>query len=458
MIGGFQYFVDVKPDTFCRRSMAGYSPSIQFECDNSRSGSVVLDFGPDCLPQALTSSLLFPRDQILFRMSCFGKWEEGAQTSLILKMQSVTNMFWCLVYRSVTSGEKFSLTLDGSCLRSSAQPGNSVVVSGIMAPYRSYKDSECSKFSDSDCADGRNVCNDPSICHKKCGRCQKHVAASRLCQFSHNLTGTWSTLTPDITITINGSGVSGTYGQFICLRESSEFTYTLLLTGGDDTVCQQIYACAQIENFATDMLVFHLRPVMRNVTGEPTSCEKSPGTMFYGKPSAKDEPKLLISGNQLKVSSCDIPSASVYPTRYKNCKLLVKKCSGDCQTLTVAYDRETCSNRTYTDEHIATNHTCFGTVKFKGQKRGIIAKSWHTEDFHCWLFTSSHLYILEVEKCNPISVELVVSDSNSHREYDPLNTLTVHMEPSENAAHNNLTHSLLTDFLILMLYFMLITH
>ncbi|XP_059166793.1 uncharacterized protein LOC131949043 [Physella acuta] len=458
LIGGFQLYLDVGSDSSCKRSMTSYSPSIQFKCDYTDSGSVVLDFGPDCLPRALAASSVFPREQYLFRMACVGGWEKNEITSLILKMQGVDNMFWCLVYRPFSTAENFHLTLDGSCLRRQIGPGDTNVLSGILVPYLQANHLQCTTSSGSKCKNGKDVCSNPSSCPKQCGRCQKYVDANRFCQFSHNLTGTWSTLSPDIKITINGSGVSGTYGQFSCFKESLKFSYTLVQTGGDDAVCQPTYACAHIENFATDMLVFRIRPSMRNGSGELIPCEKNTGALFYGKPRAKDEPKLLISSSELKVSSCNISSPAVYPTTYKNCKLLVRKCSGDCQTLTVAYDRETCSNKTYRDEQIAANHTCYGTVKFKGQTRGIIAKSWHTDDFHCWLFTSSYLYILAVEDCNPISAERIVSDSNSLREHDPLKTLTIQAEDQENSAHGSLTHSILTDFLLLMLYFIFITH
>ena len=198
--------------------------------------------------------------------------------------------------------------------------------------------------------------------------------------------------------------------------------------GLSDT-CQPQYACARIGTPAPGMLYFSLTSLQRDpLTGEPLIDTRHHHTTMA-----------LLDRSRLKPTPCGVKDNTFLSALPGGCRIAVSSCDGDCDTLTVGFDPETCpesSNRNSNNPpfRIEKTHRCYARLEFSSEVTGVVARS--TEGSGrgelCWVFSKSRLWITSAKNCNKHFVfSLKNKDAKETlMKYDPLNAISMSVSDS----------------------------
>uniref|UniRef100_A0A0B7A098 CUB domain-containing protein n=1 Tax=Arion vulgaris TaxID=1028688 RepID=A0A0B7A098_9EUPU len=444
LVGGYQMIMrqGMAVDGNCVDSVHSYNPHVQFHCDGRGSGNVLVDFGKACEPPALTSSM---GGRHLTHLTCVSEWEEDGFQSVLLQMRDHQQSFWCLHYKVVSSGHssvltgaydslEVFLTVDGRC--SSQAFGDEDVprntsMFGHLIAYRQETDIRCTeKVYLESCQLNVDKCLSSVECPSYCGRCKKMLASPN-CSFPANTLGSWKVVNSDrqLEITIQKTKIkSHSFGDFLCMGardpDLEDDTYPVLQATIGPT-CMPYYACAVVFSPTPGLLTFQLQPSFRNPkTGEPLPCKESHDLLALTTPPEQEEAITLINQNKLHKTACNHELRSTYPTRVPGCKVAVHQCSGTCQTFNVTFDIPSCGNETDRTYDIENKHICYATITFEDGVHGILAKTFGSGRYLCWLFSSTRLFVASPEDCNQESVTQIFSDVTAHLRYDPLSAIS----------------------------------
>ncbi|CAL1539290.1 unnamed protein product [Lymnaea stagnalis] len=451
--GGYQLIMHagMAVTSTCPDSIQTYNPRIQFQCDGSRSGNVLIELGDSCELTALTSRVkILKRNLAYFR--CFGSWQENQFSSVLLQMQENPRQLWCLHYKkySYKSADflQMFIAVDGRCssgaFSNEAVPRNTSIF-GFMAKYTPAKDFKCQDQSHIEkCSSAASNCynSDSLDCPEDCGRCNKEIVF-RNCSFDPATQGVWrdiSSSPPSFEVNVENDRISGELGEFRIAGTQGEsqchessyhgFLYRLVQIGSEPS-CMPYYACARLIPRAPGMLVFQLQPAARDPkTGEPLSCEESSTQWGHITPTPAEHATALFDLSKLSKTRCEQPHQATFSTVQGQCRILLKPCVGDCTVLYAGYDPVTCGNETGQARKLENHHTCYGTLHFDDGVLGIVTKS-ATGRYFCWLFTGARLFIARAERCHQVSVSHLLIDTNAAYDFDPLNAVAVPLVDSD---------------------------
>ncbi|XP_012938984.1 uncharacterized protein LOC101846705 [Aplysia californica] len=430
-------------DGACLDTVQGYNPRVQFECDISRGGNVMVEFGRFCEPSILTRSQKM-RGRHITKLRCLGSWEESGYSSVLLQMENSEVNVWCLHYRqqrhsrsTVTSdGEEFLsafLTLDGRCsgeaFVNEDMPRNSSMF-GSLASYRPGSDLKCTEEGYlQNCKLREDRCFESSECPDNCHRCIKPVE-KRACEFDENTRGQWELVYSfdNLTVSIGQNSLKGSaFGDFECrgpAESSLPGNVFPVVQRGTSATCMPYYACAQVLHLAPGMLAFNLRAVVRDAyTGAPHSCVETHNAVGHIVPIKLQRTLTLLDRKRLQEVPCQV-QARTFPTMVGECRIAVDQCDGDCQTLTVDYDEKTCNYSGSNPFNIEHEHKCYAHIFFRDGIEGILAKTADSDKFLCWVFSPTRLFITIAEKCNQEGVTAIYNDRDAAVSYDPLNAIS----------------------------------
>lgn len=455
LTGGYQIIMrpGMAVTSACPDSIQTYNPRIQFQCDGSRSGKVLIELGDSCELIALTSKVKILKRNIAF-FRCLGYWQETHFSSVLLQMQENPRQFWCLHYKPHGYGSgnfmQIFITVDGRCstidFNNEAVPRNTSIF-GFVAKYIPADDPMCKNKSYLEkCSLDGTACNDPEStdCPTNCGRCRKEFAF-RNCSFDPSTIGDWreiSSKSTNFRISIDSHWISGTLGNFQISSapgelKCSENAHNKLLYRvvqiSKDPSCMPYYACAGLAPLAPGILVFQLQPTARkSETGEPLTCVESNNHWGHITPTLAERATALFDLSKLTKTRCEQPHQATFTTVHGTCRILLKPCSGDCTTLYAGYDPVTCGNESGLAVKLENHHTCLGSLHFGDGIQGTVTKS-ATGRYLCWVFTGTRLFITKVERCHKDSISHLMIDPEAETEFDPLNAIAIPMADIESA-------------------------
>ncbi|KAH9525572.1 hypothetical protein Btru_001732 [Bulinus truncatus] len=437
LTGGYQLIVDadnlsISPN--CLDSIYTYNPRFQFQCDNAKSGNVVLEMGDACEFQALVNKVqILKRNIVFFR--CMGHWSKGSATSLLLQMQENENQVWCLQYQKTATLGGFMrmvLSLEGNCSRDSfvadaeSKKSNSTVF-GALASFAPANDPRCENASSQSQCTIHNVCLTSDQCPSQCNRCKKGENFTP-CKFDAKFRGRWKPISSHldyIYISVDVNSISGYYGEFTCKDHQGQdvnnmLQYSLVQTGSQPS-CMPFYACLTLKYLSPGILFFEFRPVMREQsTGNPYSCPDASEKWGHLNLMKTESPLTLFNTSKLVKTGCNFHHTGYFRTTHQNCRLVVHKCTGSCTSLNASLEYATCSNETIQNHPMQTSHVCLGTVHFQDSVYGILTTNKKTSRYLCWVFANTRLFIATPEECNQKSVSLILNDVDALTTYDPL--------------------------------------
>uniref|UniRef100_A0A2C9L849 ShKT domain-containing protein n=1 Tax=Biomphalaria glabrata TaxID=6526 RepID=A0A2C9L849_BIOGL len=449
----------------CFDSIYTYNPRFQFQCDNVKSGNVVLEMGDACTFNALVDRMQIVKRNIVF-FRCMGHWSRGSTVSLLLQMQENEGQVWCLQYQNLPHQEGFMpmfLSLDGRCSKdnvfTSGEGRKSMQsVFGALAHFYPPNDPKCREsYNDTQCSEN-DVCLSSNQCPALCNRCRKEENFNP-CKFDAKLRGRWkpvSLLLNYIYVSVDVHSISGYYGDFACRDEQGQdgpnVKQLRLVQTGSVPSCMPFYACLTMKYLAAGILFFEFRSVIRNqVTGEPYSCADGSEKWGHLNLMKTESPLTLFDTTKLTKTGCNVTRQYVFPTPHSKCRLVVHKCAGSCSSISPTFDSSTCSNDTIQANPLQSNHICLGTVPFQDQVYGILTIYKKTSQYFCWIFANTRLFIATPEQCNQKSVSLILEDEDALSIYNPLKQLSEDVE--DNAQIITLSITLTLSQYIIVQYF-----